>query len=214
MRLAILGFCLAACSAESPVVQRLYQATLPDKGPPAPLIRPFSGAPRGSPVQLASIDNRTYAWVADADGAALRIVDLDALEVATTLALGGEPSEMVMFDDGSLAIALRDTSEIVRVTAGTKPAIRARIDVATEPLGLALAKDTLLVASGWGRTLTAIATDRFVREWRVGLEREPKGVSLARENPFKGSRWRPTARACSLRGCSPRRNESRTSVGR
>jgi mono/diheme cytochrome c family protein len=182
MRLATLGFCvvLAGClRGETTIVARVEKVVSKKEAPPGPVVRTFSGAARGSPVQLAAVDGRTYAWIADGDAAALHVVDLGALEIVTTLALGGAPSELVMLEDGSLVAALRDTSELVRISPGLHPAVHARLDVATEPVGLALSKNELFVTSGWGRTLTAVAMDRFARDWKVEVDREPRDVVLS-----------------------------------
>jgi mono/diheme cytochrome c family protein len=187
MRLANLGICtlLAGClRAEHSLVELLPARPAKKAVVTPPVIHPFSGAGRGSPIQLGTIEGRTFAWVADADAKALQIVDLDALESIDTIPLGGAPSELVMLGDGSILAALRDSNELVRLSPGKHPVVRARIPIATEPVGLAVASGLVLVTSGWARTLTAVSADRFTREWTLPLGREPRTVVASAEHAF------------------------------
>jgi mono/diheme cytochrome c family protein len=145
---------------------------------PEPIIVWGSSSLRGSPIQLGEVDGRSFAWVADSDDKRIRAIDMEKLEEESSIDLGGTPSEMVMLEDGSIVAALRDTNEIVRIGHG---AVRARLAVAVEPIGLALTPDarTLLVTSGWSHTLTVVDVLPFTRRYTLDLAKEPRAVVVA-----------------------------------
>jgi mono/diheme cytochrome c family protein len=137
-----------------------------------------SAARSGSPIQLGTFDHRSFAWVADADDKRLRAIDMDNLDESSSIDLGGTPSELVMLDDGTMIVSLRDTNEIVTVVGGS---VAHRIPVPTEPIGLAITLDgeTLLVTSGWAHKLTAIDTRTLTQTWSIDVAREPRKVVVA-----------------------------------
>ena len=142
------------------------------------LITAGLGARQGSPIQLGEVDGRSFAWVADADDKRIRAIDMERLDEVSSVDVGGTPAELVMMPNGTIIASLRDTNELVTIAGGI---VCRRLSVPTEPIGLALTPDdqTLLVTSGWARTLTAVDMHRFEAEWKVDVAREPRKVVVS-----------------------------------
>jgi hypothetical protein len=102
--------------------------------------------------------------------------------VLHTTALDGTPTQLVLTADGRLVVALRDRSELVVLEPGDDPddslSERCTVPTPTEPVGLAVSPkgDTLLVTSGWGRSLAIFAAKDMARRFVVALPREPRAV--------------------------------------
>src|SRR5262249_22556534 len=60
-------------------------------------------------------------------------------------------------------------------------AVDVRVDVAAEPIGLALSPDdtTLLATSGWGRKVTVLDAHTFARKAEHAVGREPRAVVVS-----------------------------------
>ena len=150
--------------------------------------RPRSGATRvgasrqGSTVALAQQGGVTLAYVADEDDAAIHTFDVDhGVELAVT-PLEGSPAQLLVLDDGRVAVALRDRNRVAilepsdRADAPLEP--RCAAAVAVEPVALATSPEgaRLLVTSGWGHALTALEVDDLAAIFTVDLPREPRAV--------------------------------------
>jgi mono/diheme cytochrome c family protein len=152
---------------------------------PAPVVHAFAAARDGSAVALAEVEGKTVAYVADEDDALVRVIDVDEGRELSSARLGGVPSQLVIRKDGRLFVTLRDTSEVVVLGGGgtesSRLAVEKRLGVAADPVGLALSPDeqTLVVTSGWGRTVTVL--DATTLEVRVehAVAREPRGVVVS-----------------------------------
>lgn len=135
--------------------------------------------PRGGALVL---DHKNLvAHVADADAAALHHVNLSSLDVTTT-PLECSPSEVILLDEGHLAVALRACGKVafVSVAPSGEAVVEATVDVAAEPWGLALTPGgMLLVTSAWGRTLTGIDSNAQSIRFTMDLPKEPRGVALS-----------------------------------
>lgn len=185
----------AACAHPTPDARTAQRAAV-DRSPhqlgsvrgagaPAPEVRPFASARDGSAILLASLEGRTVAYVADEDDAMVRVIDVeDGREISSTR-LGGVPGQLVMRKDGRLVATLRDLSQVVVLSGGgsaaSKLTIDKRVEVAADPVGLALSGDdaTLVVTSGWGRTVTVLdAASMEIRSERA-VAREPRGVVVS-----------------------------------
>jgi DNA-binding beta-propeller fold protein YncE/mono/diheme cytochrome c family protein len=185
----------AAWSAE-PAAAAAASASEAPEGRAAPA-RPITRivARTGAPVVLARDGEATIAYVADEDGAAIRVVDVDRQDELSALALPGRPAQLAMLEDGRLVATLRERGELA-VLAGTglpgaPLAVVQRIPVAAEPIGLALAPGDreLLVTSGWGHALTVLAVPAepagplaVSRSWEVA--QEPRGVVVSDDGRF------------------------------
>lgn len=156
---------------------------------PSPIAtKPGPNAREGSAVLLAEMEGRAVAWVADEDDALVRVVDVeDGVEIARA-AVGGAPAQLVMTKDGKVIASLRDAARVVWITAARsqgapKLVVERTLDVALEPIGLALSPDekTLVVASGWGRTVSVVDLATRGREGVTEhvVAREPRAVTVS-----------------------------------
>lgn len=152
---------------------------------PAPTVTPFAAARDGSAILLATMEDRTVAYVADEDDAMVRVIDVEDGRELSNVRLGGVPGQLVMRRDGRLVTTVRDSSQVVVLTGGgsetSKLTIEKRIDVAADPVGLALSGDdaTLVVTSAWGRTVTVLDGNTFEKRAEHAVAREPRGVVVS-----------------------------------
>jgi cytochrome c peroxidase len=142
-------------------------------------------ARQGSPVALATLGDRTLAYVADEDDNVLHTVDLSTGRELGSTALAGTPSQVLIAKDGRVLVSLRDRNQVTVLeptAASDRPlATLCSIDVAAEPVAMAATPDdsTVLVTSGWGRTMTALDGDTLKSRYRVALAREPRAVVVS-----------------------------------
>jgi hypothetical protein len=150
--------------------------------------RPGSGAQRvgairqGSTVALAQQGGVTLAYVADEDDAAIHTFDVDhGVELAVT-PLDGAPAQLLVLEDGRVAVALRDRNRVAILEPDTRAdaplELRCAAVVAIEPVALATSPDgaRVFVTSGWGHALTALDADSLTALFTVDLPREPRAV--------------------------------------
>jgi mono/diheme cytochrome c family protein len=142
----------------------------------------------GSSVALALAagagppSERVVAYVADADDRALYTVDVTTGRTLARTPLRGRPEQILVLADGRVAAALGDGNavEVLEPRAGVGEALAPRCLAATpnEPVGLAATPDdaTLLVTSGWGRSLTTFEARTLAKKRAVELPREPRAV--------------------------------------
>src|SRR5690349_3207221 len=114
---------------------------------------------------------RVIAYIADADEPTLPTVDLAGpTEIATT-PLVGRPEHVLVLGDGRVAVTLRASNaiQVLEPAADEDAALETRCVVGTrmEPIALALTPDdsTLLVTTGWGRTLSAYDARTFAPQF-------------------------------------------------
>ena len=152
---------------------------------PAPVVRPFASAHEGSTLALAELDGRTVAYVADEDDAVIRVIDVDDGRELSSARVGGVPGQLVLRKDGKLLVTVRDTSEVLVFAGGgsetSKLTLEKRIEVASDPVGLALSPDeeTLVVTSGWGGAVTVLDGTSFAVRAEHAVAREPRGVVVS-----------------------------------
>jgi mono/diheme cytochrome c family protein len=152
---------------------------------PPPNVHPFASARDGSAILLAELEGRTVAYVADEDDAMVRVIDVDDGRELSNTRLGGVPGQLVMRKDGRLVAALRDVSQVVVLSGGgsaeSKLTVEKRIEVAADPVGLALSGDdqTLVVTSGWGRAVTVLDAGSMEIRAEHAVAREPRGVVVS-----------------------------------
>jgi mono/diheme cytochrome c family protein/DNA-binding beta-propeller fold protein YncE len=144
-----------------------------------------ASANASSSVALARLGDTTLAYVADEDTRALRTIDVDSGREIGVTHLEGRPSHVIVLQDGRVAVGLRDEARVQILEPSDAPAApmqaRCAVDVAAEPVAFALTPDkaTLLVSSGWGRTLGAYDAGTLVERYRVALAREPRAVVVS-----------------------------------
>ncbi len=138
--------------------------------------------PARSAVALARLGDVTLAYVADEDDGALHTFDVDhGVELAVT-PLDGSPSQLLVLEDGRVAVALRDRNRVAIFEPNDRAdaPLDRRCDaaVAVEPVALATSPDgaSLFVTSGWGHALTALDTRELGAAFTVDLPREPRAV--------------------------------------
>ncbi|MDB5218390.1 MAG: Surface antigen protein, partial [Myxococcaceae bacterium] len=151
----------------------------------APIVHPFAAAHDGSAVVLAELDGRTVAYVADEDDALVRVIDVDDGRELSSTRVGGVPGQLVLRKDGKLLATVRDTSEVIVFGGGgsetSKLTVEKRIEVAADPVGLALSPDeqTLVVTSGWGHAVTVLDGTSLAMRAEHAVTREPRGVVVS-----------------------------------
>lgn len=149
-------------------------------------------AGRGERVVLAKRDQSTLAFVANEDDAAIHTIDLDKHDEIAVTQLPGSPSALALLADGRLVVALRDRNELLVMEAGSEATskfeTRCRLNVASEPVGLASVVtktgEKLVVTSGYGHSLGIFETGRFNAERWVDLARDPRAVVIANGKAF------------------------------
>ena len=200
---ALAGACTSAPPAETPRLR--FSATDGQRAPEAasaPITRndapaeptacarrhsnavalPESPVRQSSTIALARRADRTIAYVADADRHAIHTLDIDGRSLLATTPLAGAPSQLVVLADGRVVVALRDSNRIAVLEPATAPEapLAPLCDTRTpsEPVGLFVTPNetTILVASGWGRALTAFSGDTLEPRFSVPLPREPRAV--------------------------------------
>src|SRR5262245_57481561 len=86
--------------------------------PAAPRVLTRVSPRLGGPVLLARDGETTIAYIADEDARTIRVVDVDAQDERSAMALPGRPAQLAMLDDHRLVATLRDRNELA-VLAGT-----------------------------------------------------------------------------------------------
>jgi DNA-binding beta-propeller fold protein YncE len=140
----------------------------------------LDGKREGSAVALAKSGDTVLAYIADEDSRSIHTVDVEKKTQIAKTSVGGAPSQLLVLDDGRVAVALRNKNEveILEPTAKGGLATLCKRATPTEPVALAVTPDdgTLLVASGWGRSLTALDAKTMAVSFAVDLPREPRAV--------------------------------------
>ena len=142
------------------------------------------GQPRaGATVALAKIGAKSVALIADEDGRAVQIVDLETQKEIGQATLDGAPSQILVTTDGRILVLLRDRSrmQVLEAESATSLVTRCSIETAPEPVSIATTPDdsTVLVSSAWGRTLTGYESENFAQSYQVALPREPRSVVVS-----------------------------------
>lgn len=156
-------------------------------GKARPVVHPFAAARDGAAIVLAELDGRTVAYVADEDDALVRVIDVEDGRELSSARIGGIPGQLALRKDGRLVATVRDTSQLVVLSGGgsaeSKLTIDKRIDIAADPVGLALSPDdaVLVVTSGWGRAVTVLDAETLAVSAEHAVAREPRGVVVSND---------------------------------
>lgn len=135
-------------------------------------------APREGSTVVALEDGT--AIVADEDARA--ILDVSTVEVTAATKLAGRPGQMIVTDDGSLAVALRDEHAIGfygRTETGAFVEKR-RVNVPDEPVALARNGKSIVSVSAIGHSVCAV-TDKAKC---YSVEREPRAVTVSDDGKY------------------------------
>jgi mono/diheme cytochrome c family protein len=145
----------------------------------------------GSTVAIAKLGDHKLAFVADEDGAAIRVVDPETLTQLTHHRLDGKPSQLTIGGDGRLWVALRDRSQLVGLELRGDGDARElhevrRVSTPAEPVGLAASPDgkTLAVSAAWGQELAIFAIPEGRAVASHALAREPHGVAISDDGAY------------------------------
>lgn len=145
----------------------------------------MSTARQGGNVALAKQGASTYAYIADEDSNAIHTFDVGEAKPIATTELSGAPSQLMVLEDGRVAVALRDKGEVQVLEAANgadKPLVGlCKRSVPTEPFGLAATPDDnkVLVTSAWAHKLTVLDESTFEPIASVDVDREPRAVVVA-----------------------------------
>ncbi len=137
-----------------------------------------------STIVLAEVAGKKVAYVSDEDVHAILTVDVDSKKQLASTLVDGVPGHMIMTRDGKLVVVMRDQARVVAFTPGAadKPlAAACASPVAEEPFAMALTPDgkSVLVTSGWGRTLSILDAVSLAKKSDVRLPREPRAVVVS-----------------------------------
>ena len=199
MRLGLFGLVgmvalAAACGGAGPAPELPSTNPTPHTSSPVDLAtacarnHPETGARRlgraqeGSSVALARMGDATLAYVADEDADALHTMDITSGRTRASTSLDGAPSQVVVLEDGRVAVSLRDANRIDVFEPGAQPDAPltrlCTLPTPVEPVGLALTPDerSLLVTSAWARKITAYDLTTMKVRFSEALGREPRAV--------------------------------------
>lgn len=208
-RLAPLGLLVAAtvfaaCQKTTPTTQQSSPTAAATNTTEAPATATLTLEPRGRQGSLvaatrlrdAAAPARTLpdlVLVADEDEHAILILDATSGALKGKQKLNGRPSQLLVLENGQLAVTLRDEAKVVMygvATPGAAPradthAIELReeytLHTSTEPLALALSPASLgpqqlFVASGHGRTLEQFDLASKKKKVIFDIAQEPRAV--------------------------------------
>jgi hypothetical protein len=122
-----------------------------------------------------------YAFVANADGRSLAIVDLSIFSVARRIPLDASPSAVIAHPDHAVIYALTPANgTVVEVDGGTL-AVRRKLRLGASAVGMHLAADalSLWVLMAEPRQLVRVPLDRFTANERIRLPGAPWDFDLS-----------------------------------
>jgi YVTN family beta-propeller protein len=128
---------------------------------------------------LAISADGTRLYVADADNNQLLIVDPSTRTVAKTVAVGKEPTRVVVAADGRVFVSNSQDRSVSVIDPKTGAETK-RIAVGTEPTGMAFTADgkTLLVANRTNATVSVVDVPSLAVRSTIPTEADPSGVAV------------------------------------
>lgn len=154
-------------------------------------LTPIDPAAReGSAIALAKTADHRLAFVADEDEDAVHVVDLDDRREVARTSVPGRPTRILVSPKGDLLVTLRGAAALVSLSLGSwdQPLVETRrLHTADEPIALAFdeKRETVFVASGYGRKLEAFGLDGSVSPW-ISLPHEARAISVVGKRVFVG----------------------------
>ena len=150
----------------------------------SPVIAPI-GARQSSALALVKHGKRTLAYAVGADDRTLRTIDVDAQKELATTRLGGSPAEVLVTQDGRVLVTLRDKNKLQALEPSADPsaplASLCSVDTPGEPIAMAATPGdkSVVVTSGWGRSLTRYDGRSLKLAKRTTVPREPRAVVIS-----------------------------------
>lgn len=133
----------------------------------------------------AGTDN--LVLLADEDARQVRVLSPDTHAELSHLELDAAPTQLIVAD-GRVYATLRDRNEVValEVTRAHDAALTeiARWATEVEPVALAATATRLFVVSAWGRRLQSYQLPGHAPLQSIGLEREPRGVTVSEDGAW------------------------------
>jgi hypothetical protein len=188
----------------------------PTRGP-RPSRSPTEGSAAVALAWEAGADGarRLLAYVAQEDQDLVSVVDVAAGREIAALPLAGGPTQVLVLDDGRVAVSLRWANAVALTSWDADAGLVeiGRFATAAEPLGLAATKDGahLVVVAGLGRELASypLATDsEDSTPAAVVLPREPRAVLLVEDVAFVSHAIGATVTTAAIEGGEPSLTES------
>ena len=137
---------------------------------------------------------RGYAFVANEEGQAIAVVDLEALAVARHIPLSGSPTSVVAGAKRPFVYALTAANGTIHEVAVDRLQFTRKLAVASSAVAMQMAPDdsALYVLAREPKALIRIALDNWRMEWRIPLPEEPVDFALAPDSltaaiTFQGS---------------------------
>jgi DNA-binding beta-propeller fold protein YncE len=145
-----------------------------------------------------------YAFVANQEGKAIAVVDLEAFAVAKHIALDDEPTQVVTGTKGTSVFALTPGSGSIQEIQSDRLVFRRKLEVASagpdESLSATLAPDEqlLYVLSKEPKNFTAVDPQNLRVLWRVPLPEEPQEFAITKEGKYAAISFAASVRLLDL----------------
>ncbi len=146
-------------------------------------LRPLTpgDAPGVGRLLSAVYAQRRVVVLADTDDSSLRLFDAEDLSPLRRIALSCAPAQLLIDADDVLALSTA-CNQLQRLRLSQQGArVVAAVELASEPVSMAVAGDELVVVSDWGATLSRVRRDTLELRSRLELGRSPRAVAVSRD---------------------------------
>ena len=122
-----------------------------------------------------------YAFIANQEGQALAVVDLEVMAVARHIALEGSPAQVLAAATRPAVYALTPETGTVHEIQFYRLSVARKAAVASSAVSMALAPDekALFVLTRQPRALVSVDLDSFREGWSLPLPEEPSEIALS-----------------------------------
>lgn len=146
----------------------------------AALLSPV-GEPRSSTIVLAvpasgPHKGKLLALVADLDGDAVVVVDVEGKQQLSSLSLGSSPGQLLLLPDGRVLVTMKrdDQLLVLHPKEDASLSLGCSLSVGAEPAAMAIAGDELLVSAAWSGTVEVLGLGKLERRATIEVAREPR----------------------------------------